>query len=150
VARRLILDTTVRVTAERGAKQLDKLLEDDDDVAIAAITAAELLVGVELAGASRYRARKAFVEDVLGTIPVEEYDLEVARAHAGLLAHVRRSGKPCGAHDLIIAAPRRPPAVPSSRWTFTASRTFPAWPRSDPQASRRRSCQAARATTTVV
>jgi tRNA(fMet)-specific endonuclease VapC len=104
VARRLILDTTVLVTAERGAKQLDKLLEDDDDVAIAAITAAELLVGVELAGASRHRARKAFVEDVLGAIPVEEYDLEVARAHASLLAHVRRSDKPRGAHDLIIAA----------------------------------------------
>jgi tRNA(fMet)-specific endonuclease VapC len=150
VARRLILDTTVLVTAERGAKQLDKLLEDDDDVAIAAITAAELLVGVELAGASRYRARKAFVEDVLGTIPVEEYDLEVARAHAGLLAHVRRSGKPCGAHDLIIAAT----AAATGRSVVTLDvhgfEDLPAWPRSDPQASRRRSCQAARATTTVV
>ncbi len=73
-------------------------------MAIAAITAAELLVGVELADATRHDAREAFVEDVLGTIPVEEYDLEVARAHARLLAHVRRTGKPRGAHDLIIAA----------------------------------------------
>ena len=104
MARRLILDTTVLVTAERGTARLDGLLEDDDDVAIAAITAAELLVGVELADATRHDAREAFVEDLLGTIPIEEYDLEVARAHARLLAHVRRTGKPRGAHDLIIAA----------------------------------------------
>ena len=104
MARRLILDTTVLVTAESGSARLDDLLEDDDDVAIAAITAAELLVGVELADATRRQAREAFVGDVLATIPVEEYDLEVARAHARLLAHVRRTGRPRGAHDLIIAA----------------------------------------------
>jgi tRNA(fMet)-specific endonuclease VapC len=104
LARRLILDTTVLVTAERGSARLDDVLENDDDVAIAAITAAELLVGVELADATRRHAREAFVGDVLATIPVEEYDLEVARAHARLLAHVRRTGRPRGAHDLIIAA----------------------------------------------
>jgi tRNA(fMet)-specific endonuclease VapC len=73
-------------------------------VAIAAITAAELLVGVELADAGRRHGREEFVEDVLDTIPVEGYDLEVARSHARLLAHVRRTGNPRGAHDLIIAA----------------------------------------------
>jgi tRNA(fMet)-specific endonuclease VapC len=35
---------------------------------------------------------------------VEDYDAQVAHAHARLLAHVRRSGRPRGAHDLIIAA----------------------------------------------
>lgn len=104
MARRLILDTTVLVRAERGGTRLDEVLDDDDDVAIAAITAAELLVGVELATATRRRAREAFVADVLATIPIEEYDLEVARAHARLLGHVRRTGRPRGAHDLIIAA----------------------------------------------
>ena len=104
MARHLILDTTVLVTAERGTVRLGGLLDDADDVAIAAITAAELLVGVELADARRRQAREAFVGDVLATIPVEEYDLDVARAHARLLAHVRRTGLPRGAHDLIIAA----------------------------------------------
>ena len=66
---RLILDTTVLVSVERTASSLDAVIDDEDDVAIAAITAAELLVGVELA-----------------------------------LAHVRRSGRPRGAHDLLIAA----------------------------------------------
>jgi predicted nucleic acid-binding protein len=49
-------------------------------------------------------ARQSFIDTVLATIPVEEYTVDVARAHARLLAHVRRAGQPRGAHDLIIAA----------------------------------------------
>ena len=79
-------------------------MADEDDVAIAAVTAAELLVGVELATARHRERRRQFVEAVLGTIPVEGYDLAVARAHARLLAAVRRTGRPRGAHDLIVAA----------------------------------------------
>ena len=81
------------------------MIGDDDDVVIAAITAAELLVGVELSrGKSKQQRRRAFVEDVFATIPIEPYDLDVARTHASLLAHTRRSGRPRGAHDLLIAA----------------------------------------------
>lgn len=71
---------------------------------IAAITAAELLVGVELSEGKTSERRGAFVEAVLSTIPIEPYDLDVARTHASLLAHTRRSGRPRGAHDLVIAA----------------------------------------------
>jgi tRNA(fMet)-specific endonuclease VapC len=101
---RLILDTSVLIASERGGKQLDRLIADEDDVAIAAVTAAELLVGVELADERRRGDRDAFVRSVLETVPVEDYDLAVARAHAVLLAHTRRSGVPRGAHDLVIAA----------------------------------------------
>lgn len=101
---RLILDTTVLISAERTAKSLSRLIADEDDVAIAAITAAELLVGVELADGARQSRRAAFVRSVLDAVPVEDYDLAVATEHARLLAHVRRSGRPRGAHDLIIAA----------------------------------------------
>lgn len=101
---RLILDTTVLITAERSSRRLNRLIGDGDDVAIAAITAAESLVGVELADDLHRAAREAFVREVLDAIPVEDYDVEVARAHASLLAHTRRSGRPRGAHDLIIAA----------------------------------------------
>ena len=48
---RLLLDTTFLIDAERGTKGLDELIGDDDDVAIAAITIAELIVGVDLASA---------------------------------------------------------------------------------------------------
>jgi tRNA(fMet)-specific endonuclease VapC len=101
---RLILDTTVLIDAERRGRHLDRLIADEDDVAIAAVTAAELLVGVELADDARRPTRAAFVRSVLDTVPIEDYDGQVARAHATLLAHVRRTGQPRGAHDLIIAA----------------------------------------------
>lgn len=101
---RLILDTTVLVAAERAGDALDDVIDDSDDVAIAAITAAELLVGVELAARDQRSARERFVAAILDAVPIEDYDLEVARAHAALLAAVRRAGRPRGAHDLIIAA----------------------------------------------
>jgi tRNA(fMet)-specific endonuclease VapC len=101
---RLILDTAVLIDAERRGRHLDRLIADEDDVAIAAVTAAELLVGVELADDVRRPTRAAFVRSVLDTVPIEDYDVLVARAHAMLLAHVRRTGRPRGAHDLIIAA----------------------------------------------
>jgi tRNA(fMet)-specific endonuclease VapC len=64
------------VDAERGGDSLEEVIDDGDDVAVAAITVAELRVGVQL-------------------------------AHADLLAYVRRTETPRGAHDLIIAATAR-------------------------------------------
>ena len=101
---RLIVDTTVLVAAERSRQHLDALIADNDDVVIAAITAAELLVGVHLADDANRNRRASFVDAVLEMIPIEDYDLDVARAHAELLAHVRTTGRPRGAHDLLIAA----------------------------------------------
>ena len=104
MARRLILDTSILIAAERSEVELDQVIEDDDDVVIAAVTAAELLTGVELAvGAHRDRRSKR-VQSFFEVVPVEPYDLVVAEQHAALLAHVRRSGVARGAHDLIIAA----------------------------------------------
>ncbi|MEU0565224.1 hypothetical protein ABZ297_07530 [Nonomuraea sp. NPDC005983] len=48
---------------------------------VAAITVAELLVGVETADAARQPDRQAFVDEVLALIPVEEYTTDVARVH---------------------------------------------------------------------
>lgn len=104
---RLILDTTVLVDAERGGESLAAAIDDADDVAIAAVTVAELKVGVQMAKGRRREKRERFVAAVLEAVSIETYDLEVAEAHAALLAHVRRSGTPRGAHDLIIAATAR-------------------------------------------
>lgn len=92
------------------------MIADEDDVAIAAITIAELRVGA-LLGARKAVARTAFVEDVLAVIPVIPYDLAVAEAHARLLVEVRRQGTPRGAHDLLIAAT----ATASRRAVVTAN-----------------------------
>jgi tRNA(fMet)-specific endonuclease VapC len=115
---RLILDTTILVAGERGRVRLDELIGDEDDVVIATITVAELLVGVELADEANRPRRRALVDSVVATLPVEDYDLEVARSHAQLLAHVRRSGRPRGAHDLVIAAT----ALARNRVVVTADR----------------------------
>jgi tRNA(fMet)-specific endonuclease VapC len=95
------------VDAERGGGALADAIEDGDDVAVAAITVAELRVGVQLAKGGRQEKRERFVAAVLDAVSVEVYDLEVAEAHAALLAYVRRTGTPRGAHDLIIAATAR-------------------------------------------
>ena len=99
-----MLDTSVLIEAERAAFDLDELIADDDEPAVAAITIAELGVGVEIATGKRRQARRAFLEDIVRSLPILEYDLAVARVHSGLLVAVRRSGRPRGAHDLIIAA----------------------------------------------
>jgi tRNA(fMet)-specific endonuclease VapC len=95
------------VDAERGGDSLDEVIDDGDDIAVAAITVAELKVGVQLARGRRRDKRERFVAAVLGAVSTEPYDLEVAEVHAVLLAHVRRVGTPRGAHDLIIAATAR-------------------------------------------
>ena len=95
------------VDAERGGDALDEVIGDSDDVAVAAITVAELRVGVQLAKGRRRDKRERFVGAVIDAVSIEPYDLEAAEAHAVLLAHVRREGTPRGAHDLIIAATAR-------------------------------------------
>ncbi len=100
----LLIDTNVLVEAERSARDLDAVIADDDEPAVAAITIAELGVGVEIATGKRRQARRAFLDDLVSSVPVLAYDLDVARAHTDLLVVVRRSGRPRGAHDLIIAA----------------------------------------------
>jgi tRNA(fMet)-specific endonuclease VapC len=91
------------IDAERGGEALAELIDDDDDVAVAAITVAELRVSVRMAKGKRRNKREQFVTAVLGSVTIEPYDLDVAEAHAALLAHVRRAGT----HDLIIAATAR-------------------------------------------
>ena len=103
----MILDTTILVDAERGGDALAEAVGDRDDVAIAAITVAELNVGAQLAKGRRREKRERFVAAVLDAVSVEPYDLATAEAHAALLAHVRSAGTPRGAHDLIIAATSR-------------------------------------------
>jgi len=103
----LLLDTTFLINAERIGGLPEGAIGDDDNVAVAAITIAELLAGVHLAQGKRRSARQRLASRVLDEIPVIPYDTAVASAHAGLLAEARRSGRPRGAHDLIIAATAR-------------------------------------------
>lgn len=64
----MILDTSVLADAERGRFELAALLRahPDQSAAIAAVSASELLRGVERATASTRQRRTAFVEYVFG------------------------------------------------------------------------------------
>jgi tRNA(fMet)-specific endonuclease VapC len=104
---RLILDTGALIALERGTADSADVLPADADVAISAVTAAELLVGVELADERHRAQRETIVEGIINTVEIVAYDLDVARHHASLLAHARRVGERRGAHDLQIAATAR-------------------------------------------
>lgn len=103
MARRLILDTAMLIAYERGL--VDQASLDDDDLAIASLTVAAYRTGIELAdtvdrAAERARALAAIEENV----QILDYTQGTAAHHARLIAHTRRTGRPRGAHDLIIAA----------------------------------------------
>ncbi|MDO5502486.1 MAG: PIN domain-containing protein [Actinomycetia bacterium] len=103
---RLILDTNALIRLDRQGEGLVGISESDD-IAVAAVTLAELRHGVLAADPPRQHAREQFVQDVEETIEILPYTRSTAADHAALLDHVRRSGKPRGAHDLIIAAHAR-------------------------------------------
>jgi tRNA(fMet)-specific endonuclease VapC len=103
MARRVILDTGALIAIERGKLDIDAVL-GADDAAIASVTAMELLVGVERADEARKQARSVRVEAVLGSLPIEDYTLSVARIHARLAVQAMSTGKQRSAYDLMIAA----------------------------------------------
>ena len=103
MARRLILDTGVLISIERGQLDVDAVL-GRDDAAIATITAMELLVGAERADAARKQARATHVEALLSSLPIEPYDLGVARIHARLAVEAMTMGRQRSVYDMMIAA----------------------------------------------
>jgi tRNA(fMet)-specific endonuclease VapC len=103
MARRVILDTGVLIALEQGRIDIGRVLGADDG-AIAAVTAMELLVGVERANQARRSVRAVHVEAILSSMAIENYNLAVARVHARLAVHAMTAGKPRSAHDMIIVA----------------------------------------------
>jgi len=80
-----LIDSSVLVDVERGRTDLAGLLEERGDrvVAMAAITAAELLHGVHRLRVSKRKTRaEAVVERLLASIPVVPFDLVCARARS--------------------------------------------------------------------
>jgi predicted nucleic acid-binding protein len=103
----LLIDSSSLIAAERGQLDLEVALAGDldEEVAIAAITASELLHGVHrLKGGVRQAKAERFVERLLDRLPVMPFDVESARVHARLGAELAAKGAAVGAHDLIIAS----------------------------------------------
>ena len=99
-----LIDSSVLIAAERGQLNLGDIAAEED-VAISAVTASELLHGVHRARtpAQRHR-RQAFVEGLMAQLPVIAFDLIVARVHASLWAELAKRGVAVGERDLMIGA----------------------------------------------
>jgi predicted nucleic acid-binding protein len=103
----LILDTSILIADERGKFDMPGLLRQfpSPQPVIAAITASELLHGVERAQDPARRARRQqHVEQILASVFVQAFDLAQARCHARLWADLETRGMVIGPHDLQIAA----------------------------------------------
>lgn len=102
-----LVDSSVFIALERQGLRLGVLgrTMPDEPIAIASITASELLTGVQRADSPARRSRReAFVEAILEAMPVLAFDLRAARIHAQVLAQLVAAGHPIGAHDLLIAS----------------------------------------------
>ena len=102
-----LIDTSVIIAIQRGQLDPQHLRETDDDepIAMSAMTASELLHGVHRLTSAVARTRsERFVEHLIDSIPVIAFDLDVARIHARLDAELSAQGASVGDADLIIAA----------------------------------------------
>src|SRR5438477_13173628 len=100
----MILDSSILVAFERRRFDLERLLTDYSPPAIAAITAAELLIGVERADTPERRSRReSFVQNIFNRMPIIPFDLAQARLYAVHFAELASRGEMIGDRDLQIA-----------------------------------------------
>lgn len=100
----IILDSSILIAFERRRFDLERLLADHSPPALAAITAAELLIGVERADTPERRARReSFVQNIFARVPIIPFDLAQARLFAVQFAEMARRGEVIGDRDLEIA-----------------------------------------------
>jgi tRNA(fMet)-specific endonuclease VapC len=102
-----LIDSSVLIAAERGQLDLDDLSARyaEEDIAVSAVTASELLHGLYRARTLTQRHRRqTFVEGLLAQFPVIAFDLMVARVHASLWADLAKRGVTVSERDLMIGA----------------------------------------------
>jgi tRNA(fMet)-specific endonuclease VapC len=123
-----LVDTSVLIDVERRPRQsgaafgpllvttLQAVVSVDEEIAISAVTASDLLHGIHRATSPHRSRREAFVEAILEALPTIPFDLRAARAHARIWADLAATGSDIGAHDRLIAA-----TALSLGWTVTTS-----------------------------
>jgi len=101
-----MIDADVLIADERGIFDLKSWLvaRQNEQVEIAAITAAELWHGLERASGTHKDRRRTYIETALATFPVIPFTGLTAQIHAHLWADLESNGKMIGYHDLIVAA----------------------------------------------
>jgi tRNA(fMet)-specific endonuclease VapC len=103
----VLIDASVLIDHERGRVNLEERVKGREEEAsfLSVVTASELLHAVHRARDPAVRARRsAFVEGVLGSLPLLPIEIATARMHAQIWADLAAQGHPIGAHGLWIAA----------------------------------------------
>ncbi len=102
----IILDTDVIIAGERGTLALENWMASrpDEVFAVATITVAELMHGVERATAAHRAKRQSYIENILSVIRIIPYLDSTARRHAQLWARLEAKGQMIGDYDMLIAA----------------------------------------------
>ena len=107
----VLIDASVFIDIERagaqGAGVLAERIRDREEESyfVSVVTASELIHGIHRARDPATRARRtAFVEGLLGALPLLPVDIATARVHARLWADLAEAGQVIGGHDLWLAA----------------------------------------------
>ena len=100
-----MIDTDVWVLAEKSGGKLNLARwAHHGNAYMCAVSASELLVGVERANSAQRKAQRgAFVESILASIPILDFSAQVARTHARMLARLPKN-KTATVQDALIAA----------------------------------------------
>ncbi|MEI6105436.1 MAG: PIN domain-containing protein [Opitutae bacterium] len=101
----LIIDSSLFIGEERKKFNLAAFFaaHSQETPYMAAITAAELLHGVERATPEHRAIRSIRVEQYIASVEVIDFDLAIARRYASIWAAMEASGDKPDAHDLLIA-----------------------------------------------
>jgi len=102
----IIIDADVIIAAERGDEELEAWLSSlvADQLAVAAVTIAELWHGVERASATHKDLRRSYLQRFLSAVPILPYTESTAYEHARIWADLVSRGEMIGLYDVIVAA----------------------------------------------
>ena len=103
----VLIDASVLIDHERRGVDLEERVRgrEEETFFLSVVTASELLHGVHRARDPVTRAqRTAFVEGVLGNMPLLPIEIATARMHARLWADLAAEGRLISAHDLWLAS----------------------------------------------
>ena len=103
----ILIDASVLIDHERGRVDVRERIEgrEEEPFFLSVVTASELLRGVHRARDPGTRARRsAFVEGLLGSVPILPIDMATARMHSRIWADLSAGGRLIGPHDLWLAA----------------------------------------------
>jgi len=107
----LVLDSSVLIVAERGAKPVSRLLAElqqghgENEIVLSSITVVELEHGLHRAQTAEHaQKRRDYLDTAFAAIPVESFSKEMAQVAAKVDAEARSVGKVIPFADLLIGA----------------------------------------------